>query len=144
VPIRPSGCFTCPRRDRLAAVLAGALFLLPLAGAQSGCGALVLVGGAGTSAIAFATGELRSTEETPLATLDEACRSAIEALGYEKIETQRKADRVRWRARKAGGDPVDIRLQAESPELTELRIRIGVFGDETRSRLLLEQIHQSL
>jgi hypothetical protein len=111
---------------------------------SGGCGALLLVGGAGTSAIAFATGELRSTEESSLAQVDVACDAAIERLGYEDVETQREADRVRYRARTAGGEPVDIRALARGPERTELRIRIGVFGDETTSRLVLEEIHQSL
>ena len=110
----------------------------------SGCGALLLVGGAGTSAIAFATGELRSTEDVPFADLDQACQEAIQILGYENVETTRAPDRIRWQARTASGDPVDIHLISKGPDRTELRIRIGVFGDETRSRLVLEQIHQSL
>jgi hypothetical protein len=118
-----------------------ALALLP---AATGCGALLLVGGAGTSAIAFATGELRSNEPTPLARLDEACATAVDVLGYDEVETTREEDRIRWRARTASGDPVDIRLHAKGPESTHLRIRIGVFGDEAKSRLVLEQIHQAL
>ena len=44
----------------------------------------------------------------------------------------------------AGGDPVDIRLIFRSEDKTDLRIRIGVFGNEARSRLVLEQIRQAL
>jgi hypothetical protein len=115
-----------------------------LTAASGGCGALLLVGGAGTSAIAFATGELRSTEEASLADVDAACGLAIDRLGYEDLEVEREADRARFRARTAGGEPVDIRVLARGPERTDLRIRIGVFGDETTSRLVLEEIHQSL
>ena len=140
MPISPSE----PGRRPAARSLMVAFALAWAAWATSGCGALLLVGGAGTSAIAFATGELRSTEDVPIASLDEACARAIDTLGYDEIETDRSADRVRWQARTAGGDPVDIRLVAKAPERTELRIRIGVFGDETRSRLVREQIQQSL
>ena len=56
----------------------------------------------------------------------------------------READQVRFRARTAGGEPVDVRLFARGPERTDLRIRIGLLGDETTSRLVLEEIHQSL
>ena len=129
-----------PGVGRCAAVLA----LVGLALGTSACGALLLLGGAGTSAIAFATGELRSTERVSLTRLDAACAAAVDRLGYEAIETERDAQQIRWRARTAGGDPVDIRLVAKKPEKTELRIRIGVFGDETKSRLVLEQIHQAL
>ncbi len=135
-----SGRFT----RHLAASVSLTTLLLAAAGFTTGCGALLLVGGAGTSAIAFATGELRATEKTPLVELHEACRVAVVALGYEEVEAVRDADKVRWRATTAGGDPVDIRLRARGPERTEVRIRVGIFGNEARSRLVLEQIRQSL
>lgn len=111
---------------------------------QAGCGALLLVGGAGTSAIAFATGELRVTEAVPLRTLEQATATAVETLRYDDPEALREPDRVHFRATTAGGDPVVIRLIARGPERTDVRIRIGVFGNEARSRLVLEQIRQSL
>lgn len=111
---------------------------------MSGCGALLLLGGAGSSAIAFATGELRTTEETRLTRLDVATGLAFETLGYEAIESTRAPGRVHWQARTPGGDPVHLHLRARSKERTRLRIRVGVFGDESRSRLVLEQIRQSL
>ena len=111
---------------------------------SNGCGALILMGGAGGSAIAFATGELRSNEEATFAAVDAATHDAVDRLGYEELEVEREADRARFRARTAGGEPVDIRVYARGPNQTELRIRIGVFGDEASSRLVLEEIHQSL
>jgi hypothetical protein len=130
--------FVCSTR------IAGLSALIGLAALSPGCGALLLVGGAGTSAIAFATGELRSRESTPLAELDAAVATAVDVLGYDEVETERDADRIRWLARTAGGDRVDIRLLAKGRDSTQLRIRIGVFGDEAKSRLVLEQIHQAL
>ena len=121
-----------------------AALLVAIAVGSAGCGALLLVGGAGTSAIAFATGELRATEEVPLEEVDAACERAIETLGYQEVEAHREADQVRWQATTPGGDPVDIRLIAKEADQTTVRIRIGVFGDEGRSRLVLEQIRQSL
>lgn len=109
-----------------------------------GCGTLLLIGGSGTSAITFETGELRSNEEVPLAELDLACRKAIEMLGYEAVEMTHEADRVRLKARTAGGEPVELQLAARSSGRTELRIRVGVLGNEAQARLVLEQIHQSL
>jgi hypothetical protein len=128
------------RRSHLAAI--GLVLLFGMSSA--GCGALLLIGGAGTSAIAFATGELRSTEKVPLAELDRACSVAIETLGYDKVERVQQPGKIRWQALTASGDPVDIHLTAEGKDETELRIRIGVFGDEARSRLVREQIQQSL
>ena len=110
----------------------------------TGCGTLGLIGGSNRSPITFETGELRSNEEVPLAELDLACRKAIEILGYEEIEATHEADRVHRKARMAGGDTVELQLFARSSKRTELRIRVGVLGNEARSRLVLEQIHQSL
>ena len=143
-PARPDPRSHRPRSrsTAISAALSTLLFsLLPLA---SGCGALLLIGGAGTSAIAFATGELRTTEQTAIAELDAACATAVDVLGYDEVETERDGERIRWRARTAAGDPVDIRLLTRGPASTELRIRIGVFGDEAKSRLVLEQIQQAL
>lgn len=136
----PNALFASVRRGTLGL----AALLLAIAVGSAGCGALLLVGGAGTSAIAFATGELRATEDVPLAELDAACESAIETLGYREVEAHRETDKVRWQATTPGGDPVDIRLTAKGSDQTTVRIRIGVFGDEGRSRLVLEQIRQSL
>ena len=134
------------RRTRPGAVARAARFALlaSLALGSSGCFGLLLLGGAGTGAIAFATGELRSTERTPIAALDAACASAVDTLGYDEVETERADERIRWRARTASGEPVEIRLAASGEARTELRIRIGVFGDEAKSRLVLEEIHRAL
>ena len=115
-----------------------------IAALGTGCSALLFVGGPEADAISFETGELRSTEQASLAELDTASRIAIEAIGCDIVEVQREAEQIRWQARTAGGDPVEIFLTAKGRERTELRIRIGVLGDETRSRLVLEEIHQSL
>lgn len=143
-PHRPADPPGRPRTDRPIARIAACVVLAALFAGTNGCGALLLVGGAGTSAIAFATGELRTTEQASLAELDAACATAVDVLGYDEVETERNANRIRWRARTAAGDPVDIHLAAKKSDRTELRIRIGVFGDETKSRLVLEQIHQAL
>ena len=134
-----------PRRPlRLRTAVSAALFAAALL--QAGCGVLLLAGGAGTSAIAFATGELRVTEDVSLDRLHEATKTAVETLRYVDVEAVLEDDgeRIRWRATTAGGDPVDIRLIEKGDDQTDLRIRIGVFGNEARSRLVLEQIRQAL
>jgi len=119
------------------------LFIVLLATA-GGCGGMILAADPVTSGGAFEAGELRSTQEAPLSQVDSACEQAIERLGYEDVEIERETDRIRYRARSVGGEPVDIRLVANDSEHTDVRIRIGILGDETTSRLVLEEIHQSL
>jgi hypothetical protein len=120
-----------------------ALFVIFQTVLAAGCGGLVLRGSE-PNPISFESGELRSNEEIPLAELDLACRDAVETLGYEEIETRLEEDRIVMTARTAGGEPVELRLAPTSSRRTELRIRIGVLGNEPQSRLVLEQIHQSL
>ncbi len=105
---------------------------------------MLLVGGPDAETISFETGELRSTEAATLSDLDSASRSAIEAIGCDIVEVKREPEHVRWQARTPGGDLIEIYLTAKNRKQTELRIRIGVLGDETRSRLVLEEIQQSL
>lgn len=120
------------------------LAVVIIAALGTGCGALMRLGQPDGDPIAYASGELRSREPHPMTVLDVACGRAIETLGYEESEATREAERVLWRARTAGGDRVEIQLIAKGAKNSELRIRVGVLGDETRSRLLLEHVHQSL
>lgn len=124
--------------------LSTALVIALLIALATGCGTLLKLAGSEADAIVFETGELRTKEEVPLAELDLACQKAVEILGYEEIEMTYEADSIRLTARTAGGELVELQLAATSSWRTELRIRIGVLGNEARSRLVLEQIHQSL
>jgi len=119
-----------------------ALLIVLVSALPAGCGRLFPTHGA--SPITFEAGELRSNVEVSLDELDLACRQAIETLGYEQVETTQDAKRILWRARTASGDAVELQLAARTASKTELRIRVGVLGNEARSRLILEQIHQSL
>lgn len=119
------------------------LFLILQTAFATGCRGLLL-SGSEPNPITFEAGELRSDEKIPLAELDLACGEAVETLGYDEIKTTREEGQIGWTARTAGGDPVELRLTMKSSKRTELRIRIGVLGNEARSRLVLEQIHQSL
>lgn len=110
----------------------------------TGCGALPLAPEPDPGATTFADGELWVTEEVSLEDLHAACGSALETLRYTDLVSDREADRGQWRAKTASGSPVGIRLIARGPRRTELRIRVGRRGNETRSHLVLEQIRRSL
>ena len=125
------------RRRILAILLVAMLFT-----AVNGCGAPARV--VGPDAIGFESGELRSIENTALSVVDEACGQAVVRLGYDDVEETRDPGSVRYRAHTAGGEPVDIKAVAQGKKRTELRIRIGLYGDEAASRLVLEEIQQAL
>ena len=114
--------------------------VLTLAG-SAGCGALLRLAETESDEIAFADGVLSVTEKSPLSEVHEACHRAYRALGYQEVTN---ADPNRLQAKTPSGDPVDILLTAKDPQRTELKIQIGVIGNEAHSRLLLEQIRQSI
>ena len=89
---RPIGPFV--RWRRLASAAAASLLLASSTAALSGCGALLRVGGGGSSTIAFATGELRSQEPHPVVELDRATALAVDTLGYEDVDTEREPPSV--------------------------------------------------
>ncbi len=134
-------------RTRSATTLPSATLLLTVlisAALGTGCGAVLRFSDDQAESISFASGELRSHEPHSITELDVACGAAIDALGYEDGRAQHEEARIVWEAQTAGGDRVEIQLMSGRGKGSELRIRVGVLGDETRSRLLLEQIHQSL
>lgn len=117
---------------------------IALASIGTGCTALQLIRGGDDNPITFAEGELQSTESASFEDLEIACRAAIDILGYDESDTLREEGHIRWQAQTAGGDPVEIHLTMASRGRIMLRIRIGMIGDEARSRLVLEEIHRSL
>lgn len=119
--------------------------------AAMGCDTLPLFGGggfgAGADAIAYEAGALDATEPSPLPDVVDAARVAIEQLGYDRVDDDRAhvdEQSARIVARTASDDEVDIRLERRSFGRTHVRIRVGDFGDETLSRLILEKIQQAL
>ena len=132
------------KQERALVALMGAKSL-DQAAAQAGVGQRTLRRWLQQDAFQEAIQKLRrAAMSSATAHLQNVAWDAVEALRYVDVEAAEESDRIRWRAKTAGGDPVDIQLIAQDPEHTELRIRIGVFGNEARSRLVLEQIRRSL
>jgi hypothetical protein len=123
--------------------------ILSLLGAMSaavGC-AVVAVGaaaGAGAAGYAYVSGVLVSTESASLERTWNATLAAVKEMEFP-ITSQRKdalqADLV---ARNAYDKKISIRLKKVSEQSTEIRIRVGTFGDETASRAILERIKKRL
>ncbi|NGO39696.1 DUF3568 family protein [Limisphaera ngatamarikiensis] len=134
---------TVREANRWAAVT-GALLLVALA--SSGCVAL-LVGGAaaaGAGTVAYVRGELQSTLDAPF---DRAWTATVRALGDLGMPvTAQEKDGLSGRitARAAGDRKVTVQLRKVSGTATEVRIRVGTWGDEGASRQILEQIQHRL
>lgn len=109
---------------------------------NSGCAALLIgVGaGAGVGTVVYIKGELKVTEEVVLSQAFNASHIAMEDLEYVITKENKDALSGEIIARTAKDEKIKIELEKKSETLTEVRIRVGTFGDQSLSQLILEKI----
>ncbi len=112
---------------------------------SSGCAAL-LVGGAGAAGYAgykYLKGDAKQFYPHPLAQTWNALRQSVDQLGLPV--TYEAADQfgAQLESMTADGKKITIKLLPRGHG-TELRVRVGVFGDEYVSKRLLAQVTQQL
>lgn len=115
---------------------------LPLVG-TSGCLA-VAAGAAGAGTVAYIRGELDTSVSHPIDQVDNATNRAAAQLRFVKISEVADALTRVITLRTAEDKKIDVRLNRTSGNLTRVRIRVGIFGDETISRALMNQISADL
>ena len=110
---------------------------------NSGCPAAVLIGGgaaAGGGSFAYIKGELKSTEEVSLNRAWKATQMAMDDLEFHTTGKEKDAFDAELRASGVGGKKIKVALKKISDTSTEIRIRIGTFGDKSLSKQILEKI----
>ena len=125
------------RQVLLITMLLGSMLLL-----QSCVVAAVGVGAAGT--IAYVRGDLEAVESASIDDVYEATLKALkelELLPTRKTKDALGAEIVTYDAQ---DKKITIRLKSAAEETTKLSIRIGVFGSETKSRLIYQKIRDNL
>ena len=125
------------RQVLLISLLVGSMLLL------QGCVvAAVGIGAAGT--VAYVRGDLESVESESIDVLYEATLKALkdlELLPTRKTKDALGAEIITYDAQ---DKKITIRLKAEAEGTTKLSIRIGVFGSETKSRLIYQKIRDNI
>ncbi|MDN3511596.1 MAG: DUF3568 family protein [Candidatus Jettenia sp. CY-1] len=111
---------------------------------SSGCVALLVGGGAGAGTIAYLKGDLRSLEEASLERVWEAAQKAIQELEFVVTSKQKDIFSAKFTVHGAQDKKITVDLKKISDNLTEIKIRVGIFGDESLSRLLLERVRKHL
>lgn len=107
-----------------------------------GC-ALFVVGaaaGAGVGGYAYANGELKSSETVTYDTACAATLAAMKDLGFAVVEEKKDALTDKITARSTADKKVYVTLAKQSATSTEIRIRVGTFGDEPLSRQVMDKI----
>ena len=121
------------------------LLLVGLACCCAGCLA-VAVGAGAAGTVAYMGGDLDTDVSEDIDTLYAASRKALDDLGLNIIEGKGGKDALSATivARDAEDKKVQIKLKSISDEMTELSIRVAVFGDETKSQLIYNKILENL
>ena len=93
-----------------------------------------------TGATAFIGGELHKAYKLPMEQVAEAARAAIESLKLRPGVDRINEHSIYLMAREENGREISMRLEPVSPVVTRLKIRVGVWGDQSVSDLVLHEI----
>jgi hypothetical protein len=104
--------------------------------------AAVGAGAAGT--IAYVKGDLESVQSYNIDTVYQATLDAMNDLDLPVLSKTKDALTAEVVARDAQDKKVTIKLKAATEETTKLSIRIGTFGDKTKSQLIYDKIRENL
>ena len=107
-------------------------------------GCVVAAVGAGAGTMAYIKGDLEVVESKNIDAVYEATEKAVEQLGLNVSKKTKDAMSATIVARDAQDKKVTIKLKATTENTTKISIRVGIFGSETKSRLIYEQIRENL
>jgi len=121
------------------------LAILLVCTAVSGGGCLLVAVGAGAAGtVAYLSGDLKAVESRSLEDVYQATFKALEQLELMPTKESKDALSAVVVARDAQDKKITIKLHAPAEGSTKISIRVGVFGDETKSRLIYQKIHDNL
>ena len=124
-------------RRVLAAVLLG-VSLITL----SGC--LMVAAGAGASAVAYVRGDLETNLNYDYNKVVDSARNAVKDLEFARVSENKDALKAVLVARTAMDKKVEITITNSGKKLTNIKIRVGLFGDEALSMSILDKIKAGL
>ena len=125
----------------------GQVFLLLLLSCAAvlaqGC-VVAAVGAGAAGTVAYVRGDLQTVETAGMEALYKASLEAFDKLELAVIQKAKDAMTAEIISRDAEDKKIRIKLKSTAEGMTELSIRIGMFGDETKSRLIYEAIKKEL
>ena len=109
----------------------------------SGCW-FVLGGAAGGGTAIYFKGRLQEDIGRYMHEVLEATRSALVSLNLPVEKEEKKVDSTSFESKYPDGTNVWINLSYRSANTTRITIRVGIVGDESRSRQIWEEIRRHL
>lgn len=117
--------------------------LVVIAAMYPGC---VLLAGAavGAGSAVYVRGKLKDTVNHPVRDVHEAARRSLMDMGL-RIQDEQVDDLASWlRSEFADGKDVRIYVDSITDQASEITIRVGFFGDRSRSQSILDDIKDHL
>lgn len=105
----------------------------------TGCGVLIL-GGAAAGTVGYVSGDLNATIEGGFQKVVEAADAAIRENSIRETTRDVSQHQVAYELRTPQDDKILLTISRASKDLTNVTIRVGVFGDEPLSHRILEEI----
>ena len=133
-------------RLRLPSFIKNVLLAGILSFSLNSCGLVAFAGGAaaGMSAYRFVRGQMSSVEKATVIETHRAVVKSLERLRLPYSDSKYDAFGGYITAKRSDGARIEIFLESEGVNGTKISIRIGIFGDENDSRILLDAIHAEL
>jgi hypothetical protein len=108
----------------------------------SGC--IMTAAGAGVSTVTYARGELEANLDSEYSKVVEAAHTAVADLEFTRISENKDALKAVLISRTTMDKKIEITLANSGKKLTNIKIRVGVFGDQELSMAILEKVKSRL
>ena len=118
------------------------IVLVCAAAVTQGC--VVAAVGAGAGTVAYVRGDLETVESEELDAVYKATEKALDELELTVSKKTKDAMSAEIIVRDAQDKKIKIKLSATAEDNTKLAIRVGLLGNETKSRLIYNQIKKHL
>jgi hypothetical protein len=107
-------------------------------------GCLAAAGAAAVGAYAYTHGEVWATVRGSLDDAYAATTLALDELGLRVVQEARDAFGAHVVATQVQGPRVSVDLVVEASRVTRIGVRVGLLGDEEKSRAILRRIQENL
>jgi hypothetical protein len=120
------------------------LLCLLIGFSQAGCVALVAGAAVGAGTVVYIKGNLEETINASVNKTHFAALAALKEMGMPIWKDNHDQMSANMKSRFADGKHVWVDIEAITDSSCKLQIRVGTFGDEYRSRQILEAIHRNI
>ena len=122
-----------------------AAFLVMITAFQlAGCAALLVGGAVGAGSVVYIKGQLNEDMAVSVRKVHDAAILSLRELGLPIIEDKHDRLSASVKARTADGSDVWISVESRTQDSSKITVRVGIMGDEQKSRQILDAIHRNL